>query len=443
MRLVPHDSDRFHLVSMALAVLAGLVSIAFAVSAGAGSADRTRSELSERSQTIAAALPYETIAQLQGTGDDDGTAPYILLKQQLAAVKKANPDTRSIYLMGRHNGQLFFYVDSEEPGSRDYSSAGEAYNDGTAGDKAMFDSRQPLVEGPVSDEYGTFISGLAPILRPNGSVAAVLGIDVASSTFYRNIAASASLPLLTGLSFILIIIVFESMRRRNAQLLALRSELVSVASHELRNPITGVRWAAESLEKNNHDQTLVPLITAIKHSAEGLQASTEDILALFHAMSRRKLEIRPTDFSDLIRGIFAVQELSAKQQNISLELDTGWPAGLVVWCDAEQMKRVLHNVISNAIKYTKPNSTVTVGYTEEAKYHAIWIKDEGIGIPADEQSKVFRGFYRASNAVASKVPGTGLGLFMVKAVLESHGGNVTFNSEQDKGSTFTLHLPKH
>jgi signal transduction histidine kinase len=415
-----------------------------AIFLGRSSAQQTRDRLSERSETIAAALKYSDVVQLKGQESDGDTKIYKELKAQLAAVESVNPGSRSIYLMGRHtDGKLFFYVDSEQPDSPDYSSAAEIYEDGTDADHSMFDTGETVVEGPVKDEYGTFISGLAPIKNPQtGKVTAVVGIDVASSTYWRDIIYAASLPILTGLTFILIMFVFENIRRRNIQLLALRSELVSVASHELRNPITGMRWAADSLEKMNKDEKLVRMIRAIKHSAEGLQASTDDILELSHAMNRRSLNIAPVDMSKLMQEVFDVQALSAQQKGVNLLFDTGWPPALIVQCDADQMKRVLHNVVSNSIKYTGQGTNVTVGYREDDKYQHIWIKDQGIGIPVDEQAKVFKGFYRASNAVASRVPGTGLGLYLVKAVLKQHDGMVTFTSEQDKGTVFILSLPK-
>jgi signal transduction histidine kinase len=445
MRLTPHDRDRFRLLFVGLVVLVILVSVSIAMYSGRAAARRIRSELSERSQTIAAALKYSDIAQLAGKPTDADKQIYGSLKAQLAGIKAVNPGSRSIYLMGRHdNGQLFFFVDSEQPDSQDYSSAAEDYNDGTTADHTMFDTGRPVVEGPVSDEYGTFISGLAAVKNPQtGEVTAVLGIDVASSTYWRDIGYAAAVPLLTGLSFILVLFVFENIRRRNQQLLALRSELVSVASHELRNPITGIRWAADSLSKLNKDEKLTRMIGAIKHSAEGLQSSTDDILELTHAMNRRSLNITAVDMSKLMQEVFDVQSLSAQQKTVTLKFDVGWPPDLMVQCDIDQMKRVLHNVISNAIKYTKANTTVTVGYRQDDQFHHLWVRDEGIGIPAAEQAKVFKGFYRASNAVASRIPGTGLGLYLVKAVIEQHNGTVTFTSEQDKGTIFVLSLPKH
>jgi signal transduction histidine kinase len=443
MRLTPLNSkDSFRLIALGLIGVVALASIGMAMYFGTSSSRQMHRQLSERSQSIAAALGSSQVSKLQGTSNDGDTQTYKALKAQLADIKRANPDARSMYLMGRHHGRLFFYVDSEQPSSPDYSPAGDWYDDGTDADVHSFDIGKPFVEGPTSDSYGTFISGLAPIYKPNGQVQAVLGIDVDAHTYYRDIFYAASIPLAVGFSIILIIVVFEFIRRRNQQLLALRSELVSVASHELRNPITGIRWAADSLQRMSGDDLQTRLSRAIYQSAVRLQASTDDILEISHAMNQRALDIKPVDMSKLMREVLDTQSLSAEQKGVHLLTDPTWPPQLILKCDADQMKRALHNIVSNAIKYTKQGTNVTVAYKQDNTMHHLLVSDQGIGIPVGEQAKVFRGFYRASNAVASSVTGTGLGLYLVKTVLERQGGSVSFVSEESHGTTFSLNLPK-
>jgi two-component system phosphate regulon sensor histidine kinase PhoR len=322
------------------------------------------------------------------------------------------------------------------------STPNSQYNDGTLEDNSMFDTGQALVEGPTKDNYGSFISGLAPIIAHN-KVVAVIGIDVDASTYWRSIIVSSAIPVLVGMIICLILTVFERIRRHNAELLALRSELVSVASHELRNPITGIRWAAESILKMGTPEVRIQkMIQAILDSALHLQASTDDILELSHAANTRKLNIKPTDIVALLHEVVETQALSAQQKGLAVVFDQYWPPKLNINCDPDQMRRALHNVVSNAIKYTGRGTLVTISYQQTAKAHKILVSDQGIGIPASEQSKVFRGFYRASNAVRSDAPGTGLGLYLVKTVLQRHGGSVSFVSQENKGTTFTLILPR-
>jgi signal transduction histidine kinase len=445
MRLTPtNEKDRIHLLAVSLILIVTFLSMFGAWWLGNDAKIKIETDLGERSQSIASALDTTHLSKLKGDTSDDGTPAYTDLKTQLAAIKRANPDARSVYLMGRHqNGELFFYDDSEPPTSHDYSPAGDLYPDGTAADKAIFDNGQAFVEGPTTDTYGTFISGLAPIFKPGANqVAAVLGIDISADTYWHDIIYSAALPLVIGVMVILIVLIFERIRRHNVQLLALRSELVSVASHELRNPITGIRWAAESLVKLTSDERVLKMSKAILDSAMRLQASTNDILELSHASSDRPFNKQKTDISKLVQEVIETQSLSAQQKNVSLTFDQYWPKNLIVQCDPDQMRRAIHNVISNAIKYTRSNTPVVISYKQDDKHHTLLVTDQGIGIPSAEQNKVFRGFYRASNAAKSNIPGTGLGLYLVKTVFERHGGSVSFVSEENKGTTFMLTLPK-
>jgi signal transduction histidine kinase len=440
---MPSDSDKYRIVPLVLIGAVIACSIVYAVVLGQQKNTAIRQSLRVRSQTIAAALGNEQITQLRGEAADAKRPAYSQLKSQLAAIKSANNDIRSIYLAGERNGRVFFYVDSESPSSPDYSPAGEFYDEATADFKDIFRTATPVVEGPVSDEFGTFISGLAPIVKPNSrSVSAVVGIDMSATSYWRDVGLVALAPLATGLGLVVVISIFEWIRRRNLQLLAMRSELVSVASHELRTPIIGIRWAAESLEKSITDEKSLPMVRAIHRSAESLQASADDILELTHAMSHFKVKLAPTDMTKLVNEVFDTQRLNAEQKGVSLAFSSEWPEDLIVQCDADKMKRVMQNMISNAVKYTRDHTTVTVGYQKDDKMHRLLISDQGIGIPQAEQGNVLRGGYRASNAIASKVQGTGLGLYLVKTVLEQHGGKVNFISEEGQGTTFILHLPK-
>lgn len=444
MRLTPSDTDTYRVITIALVILVAAVSVTLAAVGWDGKSTEIREGLGERSQMVAAALDPDNIMQLEGKPSDERLQAYDDLKTQLAAIKKPDPTIRSIYLAGERDGRLFFYVDSEQPDSDDYSPAGEWYDDATLEFKEMFTTGQPVVEGPVTDEYGTFISGLAPIfVRPGAHrVVAVIGMDIEASTYWRNVIQAAAIPLLAGTSLIMVIGIFEWIRRRNNQLMNLRSELVSVASHELRNPITGIRWASENLQRLVQEPKAAPMVKAIHDSALLLQASTDDILELSHAMHQPQTSQATCDLAAIMREVIQTQMLSAQQKKVAIITDLSWPATLTLSCDSSKIKRALHNVLSNAIKYTKPGTTVTIAYRQDEKLHHILIHDEGIGIPATEQEKVFKGFYRASNAVASQIPGTGLGLFLVKTVFEQHGGSVSFTSEENKGTNFDLALPK-
>jgi signal transduction histidine kinase len=112
-----------------------------------------------------------------------------------------------------------------------------------------------------------------------------------------------------------------------------------------------------------------------------------------------------------------------------------------VMIDTERMPFVFENLIDNAIKYTSAGGIVSVMLARTAKNVLVTIADTGIGIPTDEQKNIFTKFFRATNAVKVVTDGNGLGLFVVKTIVERHGGTVSFVSEVGKGTVFTIELP--
>ena len=110
--------------------------------------------------------------------------------------------------------------------------------------------------------------------------------------------------------------------------------------------------------------------------------------------------------------------------------------------DEERLREVIGNLLSNAIKYSPQGGEIVVGGRADAKEVRIWVSDQGIGIAPAEQSKIFEHFYRVDNASTRKTQGAGLGLFLVKAVIEAHGGRVWVDSQPGKGSQFNFTIPK-
>lgn len=406
--------------------------------------DENRKSLQDRAATIAYSLDSQTISQLAGS-DKDGQLPaYKELKARLTALKQVNSDARSIYLAGTRGSDIFFYVDSETPDSKYYSPPGETYPEATDIFKGSFFRTTPVVEGPVEDRFGSWISGLAPIVDlDTGGIVAVLGMDVDAAHYSEIVTLAASIPLLIALVLIIVILIYEWVRRRDQQLLQLKSELVSIASHELRTPITGIRWASERLLKATAGTPNEATVRAVYDSAERLQVSVEDVLQLTHVTSQkaRALNLAPCAMTALVEEVCDTQRLAAQGREVKLVMDDSWPPHLLIACDADKIKRALHNIVSNAVKYTRDKTDVVLHYALVGKEHCLTVSDHGIGIPKEEQGKVFAGFYRASNAKATGVNGTGLGLFLTRTILEQHKGRIEMKSEEGVGTSFTLILP--
>lgn len=166
-----------------------------------------RAELQQQTRLMARVVNMDRIKALSGTEADMASPNYQALKEQLTAVRSANPQFRFAYLMGRKaDGQVFFFVDSEPPGSADYSPPGQAYEEAPEGDRRAFETKSEVFEGPLTDRWGVWVSALVPLLDPDsGDVVAVLGVDVDARTWKWDVAARAALPV--GLTLVLFISV--------------------------------------------------------------------------------------------------------------------------------------------------------------------------------------------------------------------------------------------
>lgn len=404
--------------------------------------DQYRAALTDRAATVAAALDSDKVSELKGEASDANVPVYHELQTKLRLLKQNNTDARSIYLAVLKNDQVYSTVDSEVPGSAYYTAPGEQFMAASDVFKSVFQGTSPTVEGPLSDSNGQWVSGLAPVVDlRTGQAVGVVGIDVDSSEYNSTIIASAIVPLLVTLVFLVVLVIYEWNRLRQQRELRMRSELMSIASHELRTPITGMRWAAESLLHTQPEGPTKSMAQAMYDSVLNLQAGTEDILQLTRLQKNPKMQLAPTDLVSLINEICNTQRIVAGQKRVIIKMDESWPPSLLLNCDPTRMKQVFHNVVSNAVKYTREGTTVVLSYKRDTKYHGISVMDQGIGIPKDEQGRVFDGFYRASNAKESGESGTGLGLYLAKTIVDQHHGKISFVSDQNKGTTFTVYLP--
>jgi signal transduction histidine kinase len=400
------------------------------------------SSLEQRVSTVAVILNPDKINDLK---NNKNVAPNeATLKRQLLQARNVNNDTRFLYLMAiNSHKQVYFLVDSEQPNSRDFSPRGQIYTEASPALVNSFTARTMFVEGPFSDRWGNWLSVFAPVYSDKGEFVAMLGMDIPSSTYITIIGLAAVAPFVASCLVAGLFILTDSYRRRRQESVRMRSELVSIASHELRTPLTGIRWGEETLLNTKNLKNDKETLRTMYESTLRLQESIEDILQLANWQAGRsdKLLKTPTNISSIISSIFATQKLPAAQRDVTLEFSKDWPKDLIIKCDQQRMKRVFNNLISNAIKYSRAHTTITVGYDHIDHKHLISIIDRGIGIPAKEQSKVFKGFYRASNAVTHETSGTGMGLYMSRAAIEQHGGKLWLKSEENVGTTVYIQLP--
>ena len=220
----------------------------------------------------------------------------------------------------------------------------------------------------------------------------------------------------------------------------LKDELISVVSHELRTPLTSLRGFAELLlQRDFPPEKQREFVTIIHSEALRLTNLINDFLDLQRMESgRQTYTFASVDIAPLLHETVAVFTSEGGIHPLHLEaLDTLPPAR----ADADRISQVLSNLLSNAVKFSPGGGEVTVGARQEGAEVVVWVADQGVGIPPEAVPKLFNKFYRVDSVATRTIKGTGLGLALVKEIVEAHQGRVWVESSLGKGSTFFFTLP--
>lgn len=241
----------------------------------------------------------------------------------------------------------------------------------------------------------------------------------------------------------LIVNIFEQLVKVNK----LKSEFISVASHQLRAPLASLKWTLSILLQNERDLTpdkRMEYISIIKNSNDRMIKLVNDLLDVSR-IETKTLELPFKKEFSIVKTIQTViNELTplAKASNITINAEFA-PNLPKLKGDEERIALVAQNLLDNAIKYTKKKGEIFIKADLESnqKYVKVSVIDQGVGIPQNQQGQIFQKFFRSDNIMKHQVIGTGLGLFIAKAVIENHKGKIGFSSKEGQGSTFWFTLP--
>ena len=225
-----------------------------------------------------------------------------------------------------------------------------------------------------------------------------------------------------------------------------KSEFVSLASHQLRTPLGIIKWYLEALENETYFTKAPPTIkeyfNVIYKNNERVLSLVRDLLSVSRIdQGQTKSTLKPIDLIKTVEEIVERMQVVARKKKITLRIDLPKKKIPTIDADALQLEEVIDNLIGNAIKYTNSNGLVDFSISTNEKKVLISVKDNGIGISKSDQRKLFTKFFRTEVAIEHNPEGSGLGLYVVKSYVESWGGEVSVQSSEGKGSTFTISFP--
>lgn len=226
-----------------------------------------------------------------------------------------------------------------------------------------------------------------------------------------------------------------------------KSEFISVASHQLRSPLTGIKWFSQLIlarKVGNLNEKQIDFINQIYNSNERMIRLVNDLLDVSHVETGQKFTIKKTtgDVIMLIDSVIRDQKVNSSKKKITIEPNESCKNKLIFKFDKEKIYQVFANLINNSIKYSASDTKIIVGLKCLKSEVEFFVKDFGYGIPSRQKNRIFEKFFRADNIAVISTDGTGLGLYIAKNIVEAHGGRIWFESEQNKGTTFHFTLPR-
>ncbi len=229
----------------------------------------------------------------------------------------------------------------------------------------------------------------------------------------------------------------------NEDLEQVKIDFVSLASHQLRTPLTSVNWYTELLLSGDAGPLNETQRTYVEEIHNGNKRMVDMVNALLNVsrfdLGTFTISLSPTDIVEMTNSILEEEKLKIEKKNITIV--TQYPTTpVIISVDTSLMRILIQNLISNAVKYTPEKGTVTIEIALDTNLFSVKVSDTGYGIPMEVQSKVFSKLFRADNIKDKDTDGTGLGLYMVKKIIDVSGGTISFDSKP--GSTvFTVTYP--
>jgi len=249
--------------------------------------------------------------------------------------------------------------------------------------------------------------------------------------------------IIATILFIIATIITRSFERL-AEANRMKSEFISVVSHQLRSPLSNLGWAIELLMSGRLgkiEEKQTEYFKILKENSARMGELVSDLLTVSR-IETTKFPLKKQEFSleDLIKELISKFEPFAKASNVEIKFlaEENLPK---IFTDPSQIRLMIENLLDNAIRYIKERGQVEIKLKKRDKNLYFEVKDNGVGIPKEDQKYIFQKFFRSENILRYQTQGSGLGLYISKAIVERSGGKIGFKSEEGKGSTFWFTIP--
>ena len=243
---------------------------------------------------------------------------------------------------------------------------------------------------------------------------------------------------LTSILFVLAIVITNSMEKL-AEASRMKSEFISIATHQLRSPLSNLRWIVELLMSGKIgkvDKKQTEYFRILKENIYRMNELISDLLTVSR-IEASKLPMKKRDISlkNLVDGLIAEYRSFAKASNVEILFDCQENLPKIN-SDPFQVKLVIDNMVDNAVRYIQDRGKVKIKLFKKGRSLHFSVEDNGVGIPEEDRSYIFKKFYRSGNVLKYQTQGSGLGLYLSKAIIKRLKGKIGFNSKENVESTF-------
>lgn len=225
----------------------------------------------------------------------------------------------------------------------------------------------------------------------------------------------------------------------------MKTEFVSLAAHQLRTPLSAIKWTLQMLLEGDIGQITKEqkeFLGKTYKSNERMIGLINDLLDVTRIEEGRYLfKPVPAGLEDIVQAVVSSHRDEIERKKIKLQFKKPRKKMSQVMMDVEKMRLVIQNLLENAIKYTPDRGKIIIQLEDRGKELKFKIEDTGVGIPKDQQKRVFGKFFRGANVIRMETEGSGLGTFIAKNIIDAHGGKIWFESEEGKGTVFCFTLP--